>query len=90
LADLVEGCGANVFLLPSVWPETFSYVAEELMQMGVPLAVFDLGAPAERVARYAEGLILKRIDAALALDELVLFHARLQEGPGARRTDGGS
>jgi hypothetical protein len=29
-------------LLPSIWPETFSYVAEELMQLGVPLAVFDL------------------------------------------------
>ena len=83
LPGLVETCGANVFLLPSVWPETFSYVAEELMQLGVPLAVFDMGAPAERVVRYDTGLLIDRVDAAHALKQLMVFHAQLQ----ARRTD---
>jgi glycosyltransferase involved in cell wall biosynthesis len=78
LPDLVDACGANVFLLPSVWPETFSYVAEELMRLGVPLAVFNMGAPAERVAYYPNGLILDRVDAAHALKRLMAFHAMLQ------------
>jgi glycosyltransferase involved in cell wall biosynthesis len=78
LPDLVEGCGANVFLLPSLWPETFSYVAEELMQLGVPLAVFNMGAQAERVAQYANGLVVDRVDAAYALKQLIAFHAELQ------------
>jgi glycosyltransferase involved in cell wall biosynthesis len=91
LPDLVEGSGANVFLLPSIWPETFSYVAEELMQLGVPLAVFDLGAPAERIAGYAAGLRIERVDASLALERLMAFHAALQapphDGPARARAD---
>jgi len=77
LPTLVAECGANVFFLPSIWPETFSYVAEELMQLGVPVAVFDMGAPAERVARYDPGLLIDRVDAAHALEQLIAFHARL-------------
>ena len=30
------------------------------MSMGYPLAVFDLGAPAERVAEYEKGAIISR------------------------------
>ena len=78
LPDLVEDCGANVFLVPSVWPETFCYVADELMQLGVPLAVFNLGAPAERVARYENGLVIEQVDAAHALQRLITFHAERQ------------
>jgi glycosyltransferase involved in cell wall biosynthesis len=78
LPDLVEGCGANVFLLPSVWPETFSYVVEELMQLGVPLVVFNMGAPAERVAHYENGLVVDRVDATHVLQQLIAFHAKLR------------
>jgi len=78
LPELVAECGANVFMLPSVWPETFSYVAEELMQLGVPLAVFNMGAPAERVADYETGLVIDRVDAAHALQQLIAFHAQLR------------
>jgi len=78
LPHLIKQCGANVFLLPSIWPETFSYVAEELMRLGVPLAVFNLGAPAERVAQYEHGLVLDRVEATHALKELLAFHADLR------------
>jgi FkbM family methyltransferase len=78
LPDLIEKSGVNVFLLPSIVPETFSYVAEELMTLDVPLAVFDLGAPAERVAKYGKGLVIAEIEAAKTLDALVAFHARFR------------
>jgi len=68
-----------MFLFPSVWPETFSYVTSELMALEVPLACFDLGAPAERVRDYAQGLVVSRIEAAAALEEIVAFHERLRE-----------
>ena len=35
------------------------------------MAVFDLGAPAERAADYAKGLIIEEIDAAAALGALI-------------------
>lgn len=48
----------DVFLIPSVWPETFSYTTEEIMEMGYPLIVFDFGAPAERVRKYPLGRVV--------------------------------
>ena len=29
----------DMFLIPSVWPETFSYTTSEVISMGYPLAV---------------------------------------------------
>jgi glycosyltransferase involved in cell wall biosynthesis len=71
----------NLCLLPSIWPETFSYVAQEIMVMGYPLAVFDIGAPAERVRHYRRGLILPQIDAADALGRLIDYHTNTRGIP---------
>lgn len=79
LATIIEHQGVNLCFLPSIWPETFSYVTEELIRLGVPIAVFDIGAPPERVREYRYGLVLKEIDAKYALDRLVAFHAGLSQ-----------
>lgn len=50
--------GVDVFMIPSIWPETFSFTTSEVMAMGYPLAVFDIGAPAERVSCYEKGLVI--------------------------------
>jgi glycosyltransferase involved in cell wall biosynthesis len=61
-----------------VWPETFSYVTEEAMDMGLPIACFDLGAPAERVRGYAKGVVIERIDARAALDAMLGWARRCE------------
>lgn len=48
----------DIFFIPAIWPETFSYTTSEIMSMGLPIAVFDIGAPAERVSKYEKGLVL--------------------------------
>lgn len=49
----------DLILLPSVWPETYSYVLSGAMQSGRRIAVFDLGAPARRLrAAGADAIIL--------------------------------
>ena len=58
LPILVKKEKVSLFFIPSIWPETFSYTTDEVIQMGYPLAVFDLGAPAERVRRYNKGLLI--------------------------------
>ena len=80
LPQLIEEHGINICLLPSVWPETFSYVTEEIMRLKMPFCCFDLGAPAERVGEYAMGRVLSRIEPAAALDEIRSFHRRLASG----------
>lgn len=58
LPDIIERAGVDVILIPSICPETFSFTATEAMDMGLPVAVFDIGAPAERVRRYGKGLVM--------------------------------
>ena len=65
LPNIIKNHEINVIFIPSIWPETFCYTAEEGMKMGLPVAVFDLGAPAERVKNYEKGIVLdysKRFD----------------------------
>ncbi len=73
LPRLIYENDVDLFLLSSVWPETFSYTAEEVIKMGMPIAAFDLGAPAERIRRYEKGLILQRRDPAFIVDALERF-----------------
>lgn len=81
LCELLEAEGTCIALLPSICPETYSYVTDELMATGLPIAVLDLGAPAERVARYHSGLVLPRAGVDAQLDILVAFARRLGAHP---------
>lgn len=58
LPSLIYQNDVDVIFIPSIWPETFSYTAEEAMRMGLPVACFNLGAPAERISKYERGLVL--------------------------------
>lgn len=75
LCDRLEAERVALALLPSVCPETYSYVTDELMATGLPLAVLDRGAPAERVLHYPLGRVLDGEDPASLLEQLVAFAA---------------
>ena len=75
LVELVEAHGINMLLFPSICPETFSYVIEETMRLRLPIVAFDLGAPGERLRRYADARLCAEISADCALDTLLAFHA---------------
>lgn len=75
LAENLEAEDVGLAFLPSICPETYSYVADEIMATGLPLAVLDRGAPMERVARYPAGRILSGDDPAELLRQLVDFAA---------------
>jgi glycosyltransferase involved in cell wall biosynthesis len=62
LPKLMEENEIDLVLIPSICPETFSFTTEEAMSMHLPLAVFDLGAPAERVRHYDKGIVLQQQD----------------------------
>ncbi len=59
LPNLVLKHKITKFFIPLIWPETFSYTTDEIIQMAYPLTVFDLGAPAERVRNYELGKVIK-------------------------------
>ncbi|HNV86523.1 MAG TPA: glycosyltransferase [Candidatus Omnitrophota bacterium] len=49
LSSVISKSGISFFLFPSVWPETFSCVCEEILQSGYPILMFGLGAQQERI-----------------------------------------
>lgn len=77
LARHIEMAEINVMFFPSICPETFSYVVQELMYMQLPIACFDFGAPAERVSQYFKGALLHAQDPAYILDALRILHQNI-------------
>ena len=55
----------DLVLIPSIWPETYCYTLSIALVSGLPVAVFDLGAPADRLRAAGTG---HRLDPALAND----------------------
>ena len=49
---------AHLGFLPSVCPETWCFALSEAWEAGLNVAVFDIGAPAERVRRTGRGWVL--------------------------------
>ena len=74
LPKLVSELDIDIFFVTSIWPETFSYTTSEVMQMGLPIASFDLGAPADRIKTYEKGVIISSISAEVALNELMKYY----------------
>lgn len=59
LHSIIMREGVTLAVFPSVWPETFSYLVSELIQMDLPVVCFDLGAQGEKVRAYAKGTVCK-------------------------------
>jgi len=55
---LIEQADPHVVFLPSIWPETWSFVLSAAFRRGLPVVAFDLGAPAERLRRLSRGHLL--------------------------------
>jgi GT2 family glycosyltransferase len=70
--------------LPSVWPETWCYALDHALAAGLPVAAFDLGAPAERLRAAGRGELLLplTLDAA-HINQRLLRIADAREGSDA-------
>ena len=58
LQQLLEVFQPSFVLLPSPWPETYSYVLSEVWNAGYPAVAFDLGAMAERIRETGLGAVV--------------------------------
>ena len=55
IADLARRYGISVWIVPAVWPETYSFSTREALATGLPVIAFDLGAQGEAVRQAANG-----------------------------------
>lgn len=75
LPELMLKYQINVLLLPTVCPETFSYLASEVIRAQYPLVCFNLGAQAEKVGPYHLGAVCDTVDAEhMYLTAEALYH----------------
>ena len=70
LPKLLEKYEVTVGFIPSICPETFSFVTHELASLGLPLVSFALGAPGDFIKKLKYGRVAKEINASSALDYL--------------------
>ncbi|WP_375407955.1 glycosyltransferase [uncultured Methylobacterium sp.] len=90
LQDLLAEADPDFVFLPSVWPETYSYVLSEVWQAGHPVVAFDFGAPAERIRAVGGGVLIPPSrDTRAVLDSLMEARrelAAIRIPPAAERT----
>ena len=79
ISSLLAKYGAALVVIPSIWPETFSYTTSEAMNSGYPVLAFNIGAPAERILRTGSGWVVDEISAQALLAELKRLLSSRQE-----------
>ncbi|MBB5336886.1 GT2 family glycosyltransferase [Pectinatus brassicae] len=60
VSDLLAKYRTAVVLIPSIWPETYSYTASEALYSGYPIISFNIGAPAERIKKMNSGWVIDK------------------------------
>jgi GT2 family glycosyltransferase len=55
IAELARRYGICAWLIPSVWPETYSFATREALATGLPVFAFDIGAQGEAVRAAPNG-----------------------------------
>jgi len=58
LPHLVARHGIGAWFIPSLWPETFSYVTQESLATGLPCIGFDLGGQGDALRRAENGYVV--------------------------------
>lgn len=74
LGKLIMNNEIDVLFIPSIWPETFSFTTEEAIKTELPVVVFDIGAQAERVHKYKNGLVIKTFNPKEILKEITIWY----------------
>lgn len=59
LPDILYNDGITLVFFPSVYPETYSFVTRECMDINVPIVAFPIGASGDRVKEYDKGIVTK-------------------------------
>jgi glycosyltransferase involved in cell wall biosynthesis len=78
LSNLIQDNQLDFAFMPSVWPETFSFVTHEIVAMGLPLLTFNLGAQAEVARNYKFGKTINLGPPNEIVEELNLFFQELK------------
>lgn len=80
LPALLAKVDPHVVFVPAVWPETWSFILTHALDQGLPVAAFDIGAPAERLRALGREDLLLPLETARDPQRLMQFFLDLREG----------
>jgi GT2 family glycosyltransferase/glycosyltransferase involved in cell wall biosynthesis len=83
LQDKIAAHDPHVILVPSIWPETFCYVLSSALASGRRVAVFDIGAQAERTREHGPDHLIFPLSMEDRPGELAEQLLALARAPGA-------
>ena len=86
--SLIRAQKADIAFIPSVWPETWCFTLTHAWRAGLRAAVFDAGAPAERVRRTGWGWVLPLGLSPAAINDWLLRMGPASHHPGRLMTNG--
>ncbi|MFT9016076.1 MAG: glycosyltransferase [Acetobacter sp.] len=70
--ELIGAVGADIGLVPSIWPETWCFALGELWRAGLHVLAFDMGTPALRIRAAGGGTLVPAGLSAAKLNEILL------------------
>lgn len=76
LPDIIEEKEIDLIIIPSIWPETFSYTTSEAIQLNVPVACFNIGAQRDKVGVLKEKVIFFDNNPEIMLHEIMNFFSK--------------
>lgn len=71
VSNLLAKYRTDIVLIPSIWPETYSYTVSEAIYSGYKVLAFDIGAPAERIRRTKMGWLVAEINANALMSKII-------------------
>lgn len=71
LPELFNQDQISVVFFSSICPETFSFVTQECIEIGVPIVCFNVGAPSDRVRAYEKGYIAEYFSAISVYEKIL-------------------
>lgn len=80
LPHLARHYGIGAWLIPSIWPETFSYTTHEALATGLPVIGLGLGAQGAALAAHPNGHVVALDEASVMVQNLAQVILTLAEG----------
>lgn len=87
LEKIVRRYGITHWLIPSIWPETFSFTVNEALATGLPVLAFDIGAQGDTVRARPNGHPMPFDNGADLAGTVFSTFLGLQHAKGAKRQD---
>lgn len=70
ISTLLADYRTNIVMIPSIWPETYSYTVSEAIFSGYKVVAFNIGAPADRIRSTGMGWLIDEISSQSMLSKI--------------------